>query len=160
MRDRLETGCISGSFMGKVIATALEMGECNACMKRIVAAPTAGSCGVLPSVLLSYQENLVDGDCTRLQHHRAYRSVHGGSNVNMNFVILIQQGRIAEPKEYRCCKRGVKPFSHPPRTFPTVGHHMQVFSGDLQRFQISVAGSDLLPLFPVDSPNPAPEPRV
>jgi len=56
MRDRLETGCISGSFMGKVIATALEMGECNACMKRIVAAPTAGSCGVLPAVLIHYAE--------------------------------------------------------------------------------------------------------
>ena len=54
MRDRLEKGCISGSFMGKVIASALEMGECNACMKRIVAAPTAGSCGVLPAVLINY----------------------------------------------------------------------------------------------------------
>lgn len=56
MRDRLETGCIAGGFMGKVIATALEMGECNACMKRIVAAPTAGSCGVLPAVLINYSE--------------------------------------------------------------------------------------------------------
>ena len=26
-------------------------------MKRIVAAPTAGSCGVIPAVLLSYEEN-------------------------------------------------------------------------------------------------------
>lgn len=57
MRDRLENGCISGEFMGKVIATALEMGECNACMKRIVAAPTAGSCGVLPAVLINYVES-------------------------------------------------------------------------------------------------------
>ena len=32
------------------------MGESNACMKRIVAAPTAGSCGVIPAVLLSYEE--------------------------------------------------------------------------------------------------------
>ena len=31
---------------------ALKTAECNACMKRIVAAPTAGSCGVLPAVLL------------------------------------------------------------------------------------------------------------
>ena len=44
------------SFMGKVIAGALQMGESNACMKRIVAAPTAGSCGVLPAVLLSFEE--------------------------------------------------------------------------------------------------------
>ena len=34
------------------MAEALKTAECNACMKRIVAAPTAGSCGVLPAVLL------------------------------------------------------------------------------------------------------------
>ncbi len=34
------------------IAGALQMGESNACMKRIVAAPTAGACGVLPAVLV------------------------------------------------------------------------------------------------------------
>ena len=49
-------GSICGGFAGQVIAQALQMGECNACMKRIVAAPTAGSCGVLPAVLLPYQE--------------------------------------------------------------------------------------------------------
>lgn len=43
---------ICGDFMGKVIATALKTAESNACMKRIVAAPTAGSCGVLPAVLI------------------------------------------------------------------------------------------------------------
>ena len=32
------------------------MGECNACMHCIVAAPTAGACGVLPAVLLPYGE--------------------------------------------------------------------------------------------------------
>ena len=33
------------------------MGESNACMKRIVAAPTAGACGVIPAVLVSlYKE--------------------------------------------------------------------------------------------------------
>lgn len=46
--------------MAKVIAQALQMGESNACMKRIVAAPTAGACGVLPAVLLPlYQEGKV-----------------------------------------------------------------------------------------------------
>ncbi len=43
---------ISGDFLSRVIATALKMGECNACMKCIVAAPTAGSCGVLPAVMI------------------------------------------------------------------------------------------------------------
>ena len=32
------------------------MAECNACMRRIVAAPTAGSCGVLPAVLIPLAE--------------------------------------------------------------------------------------------------------
>ena len=34
----------------------MKMGESNACMKRIVAAPTAGACGVIPAVFLSYEE--------------------------------------------------------------------------------------------------------
>ena len=48
---------ICGSFMGKAMEKAIKMGESNACMRRIVAAPTAGSCGVLPAVLLSYEED-------------------------------------------------------------------------------------------------------
>lgn len=48
---------ICGSFIGKVMEKAIKMGESNACMRRIVAAPTAGSCGVLPAVLLSYEED-------------------------------------------------------------------------------------------------------
>ncbi len=43
---------LCGPFLSEVMAGALRMGECNACMKRIVAAPTAGACGVLPAVLL------------------------------------------------------------------------------------------------------------
>ena len=35
---------------------ALKTGESNACMKRIVAAPTAGSCGVVPAVFLTLEE--------------------------------------------------------------------------------------------------------
>ena len=41
-----------GDYLAEVTAEALKTAECNACMKRIVAAPTAGSCGVLPAVLL------------------------------------------------------------------------------------------------------------
>ncbi len=58
MNRALQEGrVLSGSFIGEVIAKALKMGESNACMKKIVAAPTAGSCGVIPAVLLSYEEN-------------------------------------------------------------------------------------------------------
>ena len=54
-REKGDTLC--GDFMGKVMANALKMGCNNACMKRIVAAPTAGACGVLPAVLVtSYRE--------------------------------------------------------------------------------------------------------
>ena len=57
MRAYVQRGkTICGDYIGGVIAQALEMGESNACMKCIVAAPTAGSCGVLPAVLLPYQE--------------------------------------------------------------------------------------------------------
>ena len=43
---------IGGEFMDDVIVQAISMAESNACMRRIVAAPTAGSCGVVPAVLL------------------------------------------------------------------------------------------------------------
>ena len=57
MREYVQKGkTICGDYIGQVIAQALEMGESNACMKCIVAAPTAGSCGVLPAVLLPYQK--------------------------------------------------------------------------------------------------------
>ncbi|WP_455580690.1 L-serine ammonia-lyase, iron-sulfur-dependent, subunit alpha [Dysosmobacter sp.] len=43
---------LSGPYLQEVIATALSVGESNACMCKIVAAPTAGACGVLPAVLV------------------------------------------------------------------------------------------------------------
>ena len=49
--------------MSRVIAQALQMGESNACMKRLVAAPTAGACGVLPAVLIPLFEETRQ-DCT------------------------------------------------------------------------------------------------
>lgn len=45
-----------GDFLTEVMEKAVKMGESNACMKRIVAAPTAGSCGVIPAVLLTYEK--------------------------------------------------------------------------------------------------------
>ncbi|HKM33270.1 MAG TPA: L-serine ammonia-lyase, iron-sulfur-dependent, subunit alpha [Lachnospiraceae bacterium] len=55
MEQYLKKGhSICDPFMGEVIMEALKMGESNACMKRIVAAPTAGACGVLPAVLVPW----------------------------------------------------------------------------------------------------------
>ena len=57
MMDTREAGkLLCGDFIGKVMEKALKTSESNACMKRIVAAPTAGSCGVVPAVFLSVQE--------------------------------------------------------------------------------------------------------
>ena len=56
-----EGKAMSGPFIGKVMERAIKMGESNACMRRIVAAPTAGSCGVLPAVLLTYADQ-IDAD--------------------------------------------------------------------------------------------------
>lgn len=53
---RIEGRLLSGDFIGRVIERAIKMGESNACMKRIVAAPTAGSCGVIPAVFITVQE--------------------------------------------------------------------------------------------------------
>jgi L-serine dehydratase len=56
-RYRAENNPICGDYIASVIQYALCMGECNACMKRIVAAPTAGACGVLPAVLIPLFES-------------------------------------------------------------------------------------------------------
>lgn len=53
---RKQPNRLMGDFLTKVMEKAVKMGESNACMKRIVAAPTAGSCGVIPAVLLTYEE--------------------------------------------------------------------------------------------------------
>lgn len=55
-KAREEGRILCGDFIGKVMEKALKTGESNACMKRIVAAPTAGACGVVPAVLLCLQE--------------------------------------------------------------------------------------------------------
>lgn len=48
---------LCGPFVSSVISRALMMGCSNACMRRIVAAPTAGACGVLPALLYTYWED-------------------------------------------------------------------------------------------------------
>lgn len=63
MMDYIAGGnTLCGDFISNVMARALRMGECNACMKRIVAAPTAGACGVLPAALLAYREHFCKDD--------------------------------------------------------------------------------------------------
>lgn len=49
---------LTGSFMVMAMARALSSSEVNAAMGKIVAAPTAGSCGIMPAVIISAGEKL------------------------------------------------------------------------------------------------------
>jgi len=84
---------LAGGYMGLVMEKAVKMGESNACMKRIVAAPTAGACGVIPAVFLSYEEycketenRMVEalfvsagiGYCRKCEHRRCIGWMPGG----------------------------------------------------------------------------------
>lgn len=49
---------LTGDIMVKAMAMAISSSEVNASMGRIVACPTAGSCGILPAVILAAGEKL------------------------------------------------------------------------------------------------------
>ena len=54
MREQVAAGKnICGQVFGNAMIMALAVSETNACMGKIVAAPTAGSCGILPAAILS-----------------------------------------------------------------------------------------------------------
>ena len=66
MRQKSESGkSLTGSFLSGALYRALAVSELNAAMGRIVAAPTAGSCGILPAALLTMQEEkrIPERDC-------------------------------------------------------------------------------------------------
>jgi len=49
---------LTGGFMIKAMARAVSCSEVNAAMGKIVAAPTAGSCGIIPAVIITAGEKL------------------------------------------------------------------------------------------------------
>ena len=55
-----ETGGITGKFLNHAMARAVAVSEYNAAMGKIVASPTAGSCGILPGTVVSMLE---EGRC-------------------------------------------------------------------------------------------------
>lgn len=58
-----EGGGLSGTFLTRAMSRALAVAGCNASMGKIVAAPTAGSCGILPGCLVSlYEDRGVERD--------------------------------------------------------------------------------------------------
>lgn len=59
LRKYLDKGkTLTGNVMVGAMARALSCSEVNASMGRIVACPTAGSCGILPAVILTVGEKL------------------------------------------------------------------------------------------------------
>lgn len=53
-----------GGFAGEAVMVALAVAENNAAMGKIVACPTAGSCGILPAVLIpALREGIARHDC-------------------------------------------------------------------------------------------------
>ena len=86
---------ICGDFLGRVMEKAVKMGESNACMKRIVAAPTAGACGVVPAVFLSMQEkyHYTDEEMTKALY---VASGIGGVIASRAFIAGAQGGCQAE----------------------------------------------------------------
>lgn len=57
MREAVEQGRnLTGPLLGGALYRALAVSELNASMGRIVAAPTAGSCGIVPAAVLTMQD--------------------------------------------------------------------------------------------------------
>ncbi len=66
MRQVSESGkSLTGSLLSGALYRALAVSELNAAMGRIVAAPTAGSCGILPAAILTMEKErgLSERDC-------------------------------------------------------------------------------------------------
>lgn len=56
MRHRNKQNTLCGDFLSAAMARAMAVSNCNAAMGRVVAAPTAGSCGIMPGALVSMLE--------------------------------------------------------------------------------------------------------
>lgn len=79
MRQYAKRGhAMSGGYVSDVIAEALSMAESNACMRRIVAAPTAGACGVLPAVLLPLSKY---AEYEELNQHQILEALYVASGI-------------------------------------------------------------------------------
>lgn len=60
MEAYARSGGMTGTFLNHAMARAIAVSEYNAAMGRIVASPTAGSCGILPGTVVSMLE---EGRC-------------------------------------------------------------------------------------------------
>lgn len=87
----LEKGnTLTGDVAVKAMAMALSSSEVNAAMGRIVACPTAGSCGILPAVILSAGEKLGKTDSELIDGLFASAAV--GMIIGMNATLSGAEG--------------------------------------------------------------------
>ncbi|MCR5763878.1 MAG: L-serine ammonia-lyase, iron-sulfur-dependent, subunit alpha [Treponema sp.] len=86
--EKKQTLC--GSLVSDMIGVAIKTAESNACMHRIVACPTAGSCGVVPAVLIPlFERSLVtEDDCI----HALFTAAGIGKIIAMNASISGAEG--------------------------------------------------------------------
>ena len=81
---------LTGDVTVRAMAMALSSSEVNAAMGRIVACPTAGSCGILPAVILSAGEKLGKSDKELIQGLFAASAV--GMIIGMNATLAGAEG--------------------------------------------------------------------
>lgn len=87
----LEKGnTLTGDVTVRAMAMALSSSEVNAAMGRIVACPTAGSCGILPAVILSAGEKLGKTDAELIDGLFASAAV--GMIIGMNATLSGAEG--------------------------------------------------------------------
>ncbi len=56
LKSYIQYGSLGGKIINQAVAYALAVTEYNACMGKIVAAPTAGSSGILPGILMALKD--------------------------------------------------------------------------------------------------------
>ena len=75
MKRYAQSGGITGGFLNRSIGRALAVSEYNAAMGKVVASPTAGSCGILPGTVVFLLE---EGCCS--QQEAVMALVTGGGH--------------------------------------------------------------------------------
>ncbi len=86
MKRYAQSGGITGGFLNRSIGRALAVSEYNAAMGKVVASPTAGSCGILPGTVVSLLEE------ERCSQHAAVMALFTAGAIGM---VIANQASIA-----------------------------------------------------------------
>lgn len=91
LQKYLESGkSLTGDVMIQAMSMALSSSEVNAAMGRIVACPTAGSCGIVPSVILTAAEKLGKSDADIIK--ALFTAAGIGTIIGMNATLAGAEG--------------------------------------------------------------------